>query len=110
MHASIVLSTEHVVEYSILFEELANVYFDLAMYEEAREIYIKLATRNEVCWIITSSLCDLSLSQTNSIFIILRIGTCDRNLSNYQDAIESYQWGMFFLTLIGIAVTIGSPS
>ncbi len=49
MHAFIVLSTKDVIEYSILFEELANVYFDLAMYEDARGIYIKLATENEVC-------------------------------------------------------------
>ncbi|KAF8327415.1 uncharacterized protein EI90DRAFT_3127081 [Cantharellus anzutake] len=78
MHASIVLATEDVVEFSILFEELANVYFDLGMYEDAREIYIKLATQNE----------------TNSTFIILRIGACDRNLGNYEDAIESYQWAL----------------
>jgi hypothetical protein len=47
MHASVVLSLD-VLEYSVLFKELADVYFEQGMYTEALRVYLDLATHDEV--------------------------------------------------------------
>jgi hypothetical protein len=47
MHTSVVLSLD-VLEYTVLFEELADVYFEQGMYAEALRIYLDLAAHDEV--------------------------------------------------------------
>ena len=47
MHALIVMSSD-IRDYSVLFIDLADTYFDLGMYEEALRIYIELGAHEEV--------------------------------------------------------------
>jgi general transcription factor 3C polypeptide 3 (transcription factor C subunit 4) len=58
MHASIVLSSD-VREYSVLFIDLADAYFELGMYDEALRIYIELGAHEEVLLSFYSRSCHL---------------------------------------------------
>lgn len=61
MHASIILAND-VLEYSVLFSELADAYFERGLNEEALEVYQELAEHEEA----DSFLHLLSLSSANS--------------------------------------------
>ncbi|KAF8319099.1 TPR-like protein [Clavulina sp. PMI_390] len=77
MHTTIVLSSDP-IEYQVLYVDLAATYYELNMYEEALRIYLDLSAQNE----------------TSNITVLLQIGACHRQMANFDDAIEVYQWAL----------------
>ncbi|KAL5525422.1 TFC4 [Sanghuangporus sanghuang] len=74
MHANIIL-IEDVVEFSPLFAEIADTFFECALYSEARTIYEMLG----------------SDATTSSIHVLMQAAECRRNLGETNDAAEIYE-------------------
>ncbi|CAA7263975.1 unnamed protein product [Cyclocybe aegerita] len=74
LHAGIVLS-EDVLDYSVLFAEIADAYFEREMYAEAKPIYELLGGD----------------PATSSVDILMRTAACMRNLDEFRDAAEVYE-------------------
>ncbi|KAL5520201.1 hypothetical protein ACEPAG_9414 [Sanghuangporus baumii] len=74
MHANIILN-EDVAEFSPLFEEIADTFFECALYSEARTIYEMLG----------------SDATTSSIHVLMQAAECRRNLGEANDAAEIYE-------------------
>ncbi|KAI0063565.1 TPR-like protein [Artomyces pyxidatus] len=74
MHANIVLSQD-VSDYAPLFVEIADAYYELEMYAEARPIYELLGQD----------------AGTSSLYILLQVARCCHMLGYLQDAAEVYE-------------------
>ncbi|KAF9526180.1 hypothetical protein CPB83DRAFT_896331 [Crepidotus variabilis] len=74
LHARAVLS-EDVLDYSVLFAEIADAYFDKEMYSEAKPIYELLGGD----------------PATSSIYILMQTAACMRNVDDLKDAAEVYE-------------------
>ncbi|EJD05267.1 TPR-like protein [Fomitiporia mediterranea MF3/22] len=74
MHTSIILD-ESIVDFAPLFAEIAETYYELAMYSEARPIYEMLG----------------SDATTSSVHVLMQAAECRRNLGDISDAIEVYE-------------------
>ncbi|KAJ7594254.1 hypothetical protein C8J56DRAFT_926291 [Mycena floridula] len=74
MHAEVILSQD-VLDYTPLFGEIADAYFEREMYAEARPIYELLGT--DAC--------------TSSLYVLLQTAACLRNLDELKDAAEVYE-------------------
>ena len=70
MHAKIVLAQD-MVEYSPLFTEIADVYFERAMYAEARPIYETLGADATVCSYIICVIKPAKFSLRQTVFMFL---------------------------------------
>ncbi|KAF6756226.1 hypothetical protein DFP72DRAFT_894942 [Ephemerocybe angulata] len=73
-HANAVLM-EDVLDYAILFAEIADAYFEREMYADAKPIYELLGGD----------------PATNSIYILLQIAACMRNLEQLKEAADVYE-------------------
>ncbi|EAU87481.2 RNA polymerase III transcription factor [Coprinopsis cinerea okayama7 len=73
-HASIILS-EDVLDYAVLFSEIADAYFEREMWAEARPIYELLGGD----------------PATSSIYVLLQTAACMRNLEQLKEAAEVYE-------------------
>ncbi|KAH9065441.1 TPR-like protein [Lactarius vividus] len=73
-HAGIVLSQD-IVDYAPLFVEIADAYFDLELYAQARPIYEMLGQD----------------AGTSSLHVLLQVATCYHMLGQLQDATEVYE-------------------
>ncbi|PPQ68724.1 hypothetical protein CVT26_003630 [Gymnopilus dilepis] len=74
LHANAVLS-EEVLDYSVLFAEIADAYFERGMYAEAKPIYELLGGD----------------PATSSIYILLQTAACMRNVDELKEAAEVYE-------------------
>ncbi|KAH9476509.1 Transcription factor tau subunit sfc4 [Psilocybe cubensis] len=74
LHANCVLS-EDVLDYSVLFAEIADAYFERGMFAEAKPIYELLGGN----------------LATTSIYILLQTAACMRNVDELRDAAEVYE-------------------
>ncbi|KAF8153752.1 hypothetical protein B0H34DRAFT_65394 [Crassisporium funariophilum] len=74
LHVNAVLA-EDVLDYSVLFAEIADAYFEREMYAEAKPIYELLGGD----------------SATSSIYILLQTAACMRNVEELRDAVEVYE-------------------
>ncbi|KAF8957215.1 hypothetical protein BDZ97DRAFT_1924824 [Flammula alnicola] len=74
LHANAVLA-EDVLDYSVLFAEIADAYFEREMYAEAKPIYELLGGD----------------SATSSIYILLQTAACMRNVDELRDAADVYE-------------------
>ncbi|PPQ91090.1 hypothetical protein CVT25_013128 [Psilocybe cyanescens] len=74
LHANSVLS-EDVLDYSVLFAEIADAYFERGMFAEAKPIYELLGGN----------------LATTSIYILLQTAACMRNVDEMRDAAEVYE-------------------
>ncbi|KAJ2916357.1 hypothetical protein MD484_g4072, partial [Candolleomyces efflorescens] len=73
-HADAVLS-EDVLDYAVLFSEIADAYFEREMYAEAKPIYELLGGD----------------PATSSIYVLLQTAACMRNLEQLKEAAEVYE-------------------
>ncbi|KAF9481095.1 TPR-like protein [Pholiota conissans] len=74
LHANTVLA-EDVLDYSVLFAEIADAYFEREMYAEAKPIYELLGGD----------------PATSSIYILLQTAACMRNVDELRDAADVYE-------------------
>ncbi|KDQ11782.1 hypothetical protein BOTBODRAFT_113883 [Botryobasidium botryosum FD-172 SS1] len=74
MHCDIILAHD-VLEYHVLFNEIAETYIEQGMYAEALKIFEELAAEQE----------------TTSLGVLLNLGTCYRNLTDFNQAVKVYQ-------------------
>ncbi|KAH8108394.1 TPR-like protein [Phellopilus nigrolimitatus] len=74
MHASVVLS-QSAADYSPLFAEIADAFFERTMYAEARPVYEMLGAD----------------ATTSSIHVLMQAAECRRNLGDTRDAAEVYE-------------------
>ncbi|KAF9032358.1 hypothetical protein BJ165DRAFT_1535052 [Panaeolus papilionaceus] len=73
-HASIILSSD-VLDYSVLFLEIADAYFEKEMYEDAKVIYELLGG-------------DVA---TSSVYVLLQTAACMKNIGELRDAADVYE-------------------
>ncbi|TFK26991.1 TPR-like protein [Coprinopsis marcescibilis] len=73
-HANIVLA-EDVLDYAVLFSEIADAYFDRELWAEAKPIYELLGGD----------------PATSSIYILLQTAACMRNMEQLKEAAEVYE-------------------
>ncbi|KAJ7192484.1 hypothetical protein GGX14DRAFT_552972 [Mycena pura] len=74
MHTEKILA-EDVVDYAPLFTELADAYFDIEMFAEARAIYEKLGCNG----------------MASSVHVLSQTAICMRKMNDLQDAAEVYE-------------------
>ncbi|KDR78033.1 hypothetical protein GALMADRAFT_245006 [Galerina marginata CBS 339.88] len=74
LHANSLLA-EDVLDYSVLFAEIADAYFERGLYAEAKPIYELLGGD----------------PATSSIYILLQTAACMRNVDELKDAAEVYE-------------------
>jgi len=100
LHANAVLS-EEVLDYSVLFAEIADAYFEHEMYAEAKPIYELLGGDPAVCQAISVqySFSDQSGPKTSSIYILFQTAICMRNLEELREAADVYEHGWLFFFL-----------
>lgn len=98
MHANAVLS-EDVLDYSVLFAEIADAYFEREMYAEAKPIYELLGGDSAVCASFLLGVFNFteSIHKTSSIYILLQTAACMRNIDELRDAADVYEhsWTIF---------------
>ncbi|KAJ7158369.1 hypothetical protein C8R43DRAFT_995733 [Mycena crocata] len=75
LHASAVLC-EDVLDYAPLFVEIADAYFERAMYAEARPVYELLGAE----------------ASTSSLYILLQAATCLRMLNELRESADVYEY------------------
>ncbi|KAJ7211351.1 hypothetical protein GGX14DRAFT_624389 [Mycena pura] len=75
LHVGTVLS-EDILDYAPLFVEIADAYFELQMYVEARPIYESLGAE----------------ASTSSLYILLQTATCLRMVNELREAVEVYEY------------------
>ncbi len=83
MHAKIVLAQD-TAEYSPLFSEIADAYFEREMYAEAGHIY-EMGGGD---------------AGTSSMYVILQSAACRRMIGDLKEAAEVYEHGEHFLCRI----------
>lgn len=76
MHAKIVLAQD-TAEYSALFSEIADAYFEREMYAEAGHIYEMLGGD----------------AGTSSMYVLLQAAACRRMIGDLKEAAEVYEHG-----------------
>ncbi|KAJ3881396.1 hypothetical protein F5051DRAFT_397138 [Lentinula edodes] len=74
VHANIVLQ-EDVLDYAVLFIEIADAYYERGMWAEAKPVYEILGTD----------------ASTSSVYILLQTASCLRMLDELKDAAEIYE-------------------
>ncbi|KAJ7055549.1 hypothetical protein C8F01DRAFT_994021 [Mycena amicta] len=74
MHAGMILA-EEMLDYAPLFSEIADAYFEVDMFPEAREIYERLGS-SEI---------------TSSVHILTRTAVCMRSMNDLRGAAEVYE-------------------
>jgi general transcription factor 3C polypeptide 3 (transcription factor C subunit 4) len=95
LHANSVLA-EEVLDYFVLFAEIADAYFERGLYAEAKPIYELLGGDPAVQIIPFSRLTFADqpfFRQTSSICILLQTAACMRNVDELRDAAEVYEHG-----------------
>ena len=94
MHAEIVLK-EDVNDYAPLFGEIADAYFDRALYPEAGQIYETLGGDPEVkcLHLVQGRRSQNPDLQTSSIHVLMQAAACRHMVGDIKEAAEVYEHG-----------------
>ena len=90
---------QDILDYAVLFAEIADAYFEREMYAEAKPIYELLGADPAVCdsqyvFLITWHSSQL---KTSSIYILLQTAACMKMLEELREAAEVYEHSTTFL-------------
>ena len=89
--------SQNIEDFAPLFSEIADAYFEKALYAEAKPVYEMLGADATVRIKISSLLPVLTLfSQTSSIQVLIRTADCRRFLEDFDGALEVYEHSAFY--------------
>jgi len=91
-HANVVLA-EEVLDYAVLFGEIADAYFERGLWADAKPIYELLGGD----------------PATSSIYVLLQTAACMRNLEQLKEAADVYEHSMSSIVIFGHFLMSFSP-
>ena len=88
---------QDILDYAVLFAEIADAYFEREMYAEAKPIYELLGADPAVCdsqYVL--KIWHSSQLKTSSIYILLQTAACMKMLEELREAAEVYEHSTSF--------------
>jgi general transcription factor 3C polypeptide 3 (transcription factor C subunit 4) len=101
MHANVILSQD-VLDYSPLFGEIADAYFERSIYAEAARIYEILGGDPGVSISLIIKEFASDIMQTSSLYVLLQAAACRRMKGDLREAAEIYEHGSLVRVTINL--------
>jgi len=79
------------VQWVVLFREIADTFFQEKMFEDALQVYEKLAENELASVMLHGSYSNLTVSQTSGVDVLMKLGACYRSTGRHAEAAEAYQ-------------------